>query len=818
MKISYNWLTEYLKSPVDQNSISLLLTDIGLEVEGIEYFESVKGGMDKFITGEVITCQRHPNADKLSITTVNVGQPELLNIVCGAPNVAAGQKVIVALEGAIVYKGNESFKISKSKIRGEVSQGMICAEDELGVGDSHDGILVLPNDTKVGLPASEYFNITRDTVFEIGITPNHADALSHIGAARDLHAAIKVRGMGEANIQFPDISDFVVDNNDFPIEIEVRNPEDCPRYSGVTVKGVKVGPSPDWLQNRLKAVGLRPINNIVDISNYILMEYGQPLHTFDADKIKGGKVVVRRAYEGSKFVTLDNVERNLLDTDLMICDVEDPMCIAGVFGGADSGVSANTTNIFIESAYFNPVTIRKTSKHHTLKTDASFRYERGTDPNITVVALKRAAMLIKSLAGGEISSDIVDVYPNKVKNTELDLTFSEINKLAGNKIPNKTVVDILELLSIKVNKVTDDNLSVSIPPFRVDVKNLADIVEEVLRIYSYNKIQSDHNLRTSISYKEKPDQELLYNKIADYLVSNNFNEILTNSLSSELYYNDNKYFNAAESVPILNPLSKELNVMRQSLLFGGLESIAYNINRKQNNLKFFEFGNVHKVNTNAKTAEVTDRYHQKKQLILFVTGNEHSEHWQYKDKKTDFYFIQGHVLNILRMLGINAENLVASESENIFSKGVSFGYNNRHLYSVGSLDHDLIAKTGVNQEVLSAIIEWSYLVELVRNLEVRYKEVPKFPEVRRDLALVLERNVEYKAIERIAMKVNKHLLKSVNLFDVYEGDKIEQGKKSYAVSFILQDESKTLTDKEIDNFMNKLSKSLEEELGVRIRK
>jgi phenylalanyl-tRNA synthetase beta chain len=818
MKISYNWLTEYLKSSVDQNSISLLLTDIGLEVEGIEYYESVKGGMDKFITGEVISCQRHPNADKLSITTVNVGQPELLNIVCGAPNVSAGQKVIVALEGAVVYKGNESFKISKSKIRGEVSQGMICAEDELGIGESHDGILVLPDNTQVGIPASEYFNITRDTVFEIGITPNHADALSHIGAARDLHAAIRARGMGDANIQFPDISDFVVDNNDYPIEIEVRNPEDCPRYSGVTVKGVKVGPSPDWLQNRLKAVGLRPINNIVDISNYILMEYGQPLHTFDADKIKGRKIVVRRAYEGSKFVTLDNVERKLLDTDLMICDVEDPMCIAGVFGGAESGVGANTTNIFIESAYFNPVTIRKTSKHHTLKTDASFRYERGTDPNITVVALKRAAMLIKSLAGGEISSDLVDVYPNQVKNTELDLTFSEIDKLAGNKIPNKTVVDILELLSIKVNKVADDNLSVSIPPFRVDVKNLADIVEEVLRIYSYNKIHSDHNLRSSISYKERPDQELLYNKVADYLVSNNFNEILTNSLSSELYYNDSKYFNAAESVQILNPLSKELNVMRQTLLFGGLESIAHNINRKQNNLKFFEFGNVHKLNTNAKTNEVTDKYHQRKQLILFVTGNEHSEHWQYKDKKTDFYFIQGYVLNILRMLGIDTESLVAAESENIFSKGVAFSYNNRHLYSVGSLDYDLIGKTGVNQEVLSAIIEWSYLVELVRNHQVTYQEVPKFPEVRRDLALVLERNVEYKAIEKVAKRVNKHLLKSMNLFDVYEGDKIEQGKKSYAVSFILQDENKTLTDKEIDNFMNKLSKSLEEELGARIRK
>lgn len=818
MKISYNWLRDYLKCNLDVNAISLLLTDVGLEVEGIETFESIKGGLEKFVTGKVITSEQHPNADKLHKTTVDVGGPVLLNIVCGAPNVAAGQKVIVALEGATIYKGEESFKINKSKIRGEVSEGMICAEDELGIGTSHEGILVLPENVEVGIPASEYFNIVKDYVFEIGITPNHADALSHLGVARDLAAAIKVRRMGDVYLSQPDLSGFSIDNNDLPISVEVIDTEACPRYSGISVKGVTVKPSPEWLQNRLKAVGVRPINNIVDISNYILFEYGQPLHTFDAGAITGNKVVIRKALPESKFVTLDHVERTMSENDLLICNAEEGMCIAGVFGGEKSGVTESTTAIFIESAYFNPVSVRKTSKLHTLKTDASFRFERGTDPDMTVPALKKAAMMIKEIAGGTISSDIVDVYPNKIQPAELDLKYADIDKLVGEKIPEAIIKEILIELQVKILNETSNSLLISIPPFKVDVRNTSDIVEEILRIYGYNKIESGLQMRSSISYTSKPDQETLYNRVADFLVSNNFNEILTNSLSSSFYYAESKYFNPEETVYIKNPLSKELEVMRQSLLFGGLESIAYNINRKQNNLKFFEFGTVYKLNTSPKSDKVTDKYSERKMLAVYATGTEHSEHWNYTDKQVDYYFINGIVQSVLRKMGVDVSILLSSEKPSIYSQGNSFSYNGKNLYSVGTITQDLTNSTGISQKVTAAFIEWDYLVKIARQHKVSYKEVSKFPEVRRDLALVLEKETQYSEIEKIAYKVNKHLLKKVNLFDVYEGDKIEAGKKSYAVSFILQDESKTLTDKEIDNFMSKLSKSLEQELGARIRK
>lgn len=818
MKISYNWLRDYLKCNLDVNAISLLLTDVGLEVEGIETFESIKGGLEKFVTGKVITSEQHPNADKLHKTTVDVGGPVLLNIVCGAPNVAAGQKVIVALEGATIYKGEESFKINKSKIRGEVSEGMICAEDELGIGTSHEGILVLPENVEVGIPASEYFNIVKDYVFEIGITPNHADALSHLGVARDLAAAIKVRRMGDVILSQPDLSGFSIDNNDLPISVEVIDSEACPRYSGISVKGVTVKPSPEWLQNRLKAVGVRPINNIVDISNYILFEYGQPLHTFDAGAITGNKVVIRKALPESKFVTLDHVERTMSENDLLICNAEEGMCIAGVFGGEKSGVTESTTAIFIESAYFNPVSVRKTSKLHTLKTDASFRFERGTDPDMTVPALKKAAMMIKEIAGGTISSDIVDVYPNKIQPAELDLKYADIDKLVGEKIPEAIIKEILIELQVKILNETSNSLLISIPPFKVDVRNTSDIVEEILRIYGYNKIESGLQMRSSISYTSKPDQETLYNRVADFLVSNNFNEILTNSLSSSFYYAESKYFNPEETVYIKNPLSKELEVMRQSLLFGGLESIAYNINRKQNNLKFFEFGTVYKLNTSPKSDKVTDKYSERKMLAVYATGTEHSEHWNYTDKQVDYYFINGIVQSVLRKMGVDVSILLPSEKPSIYSQGNSFSYNGKNLYSVGAITQDLTNSTGISQKVTAAFIEWDYLVKIARQHKVSYKEVSKFPEVRRDLALVLEKETQYSEIEKIAYKVNKHLLKKVNLFDVYEGDKIEAGKKSYAVSFILQDESKTLTDKEIDNFMSKLSKSLEQELGARIRK
>lgn len=819
MKISHNWLKDYLKCSLDAHQISLLLTDIGLEVEGVESFESLKGGLKGFVTGKVLTSERHPNADKLSKTTVDVAGDRILNIVCGAPNVAAGQKVVVALEGAMVYKGEEGFEIKKSKIRGELSEGMICAEDELGIGTSHEGILVLPDETEIGIPASEYFKIENDTVFEIGITPNHADALSHLGVARDLAAAIKVRGMGEASMVWPDLSDFKVDNNSLPIEVIVEDAADCPRYSGISVNNVKVEPSPSWLQNRLKAIGIRPINNIVDISNYILFEYGQPLHTFDAAEVIDNKVIIKKAKEGSKFVTLDHAERTLTANDLLICNAEEPMCLAGVFGGEKSGVTEKTTSVFIESAYFNPVTIRKTSKHHTLKTDASFRFERGTDPEITVAALKKAALMMKEIAGGEIASEITDIYPEPVKYAELKVKFADVDKLVGEHIPAETIVMILESLQVKILDQDNEGLYISIPPFKVDVKTTADIVEEVLRIYGYNKIESGLQMRSSISYTRKPDQDTLYHRVADFLVSNNFNEILTNSLSSSLYYSVSKFFKAEESVAILNPLSKELDVMRQHLLFGGLESIAYNINRKQTNLKFFEFGNVYRHNTESTASDkVTVRYKEKKMLALYATGQQHAEHWNYTDKKIDFYFISGVVLNVLKVNGIDQKNLTTDEVPAIFSVGQAFRYNNKPLFSAGVLAPDLTAKTGVTQPVVAAFVEWDYLAELAQKHKVTYKEVSRFPEVRRDLALVLEKQTPYAEIEKLAYKVNKHLLKSVNLFDVYEGDKIEAGKKSYAISFILQDENKTLTDKEIEGFMNKLSKALETELGARIRK
>lgn len=818
MKISYNWLKEYLKCSLDINEISLLLTDIGLEVEAVETYESIKGGLEGFVTGKVITCEQHPNADKLHKTTVDVGKETLLNIVCGAPNVAAGQKVIVALEGAEIYKGEESFKINRSKIRGEVSEGMICAEDELGVGESHDGILVLPEDTAIGMPAAGFFNIVTDTLFEIAITPNHADALSHLGVARDLAAAINVRDMGKATVEWPQISGFSIDNRSLPVQITVEDAKECIRYSGLTVQNVKVEQSPAWLLNRLKSIGVRPINNIVDISNFILFEYGQPLHIFDTSAITDHKVIVRKGKHGSKFTTLDHVERTLSADDLLICNSIEPMCLAGVFGGEKSGVTNQTTSVFIESACFNPVTIRKTSKLHSLKTDASFRFERGTDPEITVDALKRAALLIKEIAGGEISSDIVDIYPNPVKHAGLELKYADVDKLIGEHIPAGIVRNILEMLQITIVKSDDEGLLIAIPPFKVDVATTSDIVEEILRIYGYNKIESGLQMRSSISYTQKPDQESLYNRVADYLVSNTFNEIMTNSLSSSDYYADDLYFKSSESVAILNPLSKELDIMRQTLLFGGLESINYNINRKQGNLKFFEFGNVYKLNAEPKGDKVTDKYNEKKLLNIYSTGLQHSEHWNHAKKEVDFYYMNGFVLNILKMMGVNSSDLVLDEVPALYSVGQAFKYNNKPIYSIGVIDQKLASKVSINQPVIVAIIEWDYLVSIAQHHKVVYKEVSRFPEVRRDLALLLDQGTNYSDIEKVAYRVNKHLLKRVNLFDVYEGDKIEAGKKSYAVSFTLQDENKTLTDKEIDNFMNKLSKMLEQELGARIRK
>lgn len=820
MKISYNWLKDYLDTRLSVEEISKLLTDIGLEVEAIEQFESLKGGLKGVVTGHVVTCERHPNADKLSITTVDAGGPELLHIVCGAPNVAAGQKVVVATIGTMIYKGEESFEIKKSKIRGEISEGMICAEDELGLGNSHDGIMVLPENTQTGIPAAEYFGITSDVVFEIGLTPNRADAASHLGVARDLSAAIAARGLENGlSPRRPDVSAFKPDNNQLPVAVEVADVKACPRYSGVTVSGIKVGPSPDWLANRLKAIGVRPINNVVDITNYVLFEYGQPLHAFDAAAISGNKVVVKTLPQGTPFVTLDEVERKLGAGDLMICNAQEAMCIAGVFGGTKSGVTENTTAVFLESAYFNPVSVRKTSKLHTLKTDASFRFERGTDPEITVTALKRAALLIKEICGGNISSDIVDFYPEPIPHKAIEIEYEWVNNFVGQEIPAEDIKIILKGLGISIETETTFGLGLLVPPFKVDVTGKADVVEEVLRIYGYNKINAGDKLNSSISYHQRPDREKLQNLIADFLSSNGFNEILTNSLSSSLYYEGGQWFDPAKSVKILNPLSRELDVMRQTLVFSGLESIAYNLNRKQQNLRFYEFGFVYELTGADVKGNVDKNYREQKILGVFTTGKSMPESWNNADKKTDFYQLRSFVTGALKKTGLDLSKLLPSgQLPSFFASGEVYQLNRKAIYCIGRLNEKLLKQFGISQPVFYSGIHWDNLIHAVKYHAVTYREVSKFPEVRRDLALELDKQVKYADLEAIAFKTGKQLLKKVNLFDVYEGNKIEAGKKSYAISFTLQDENKTLTDKEIDKFMNRLAEVLEKEIGAKVRR
>ncbi|MBK6962568.1 MAG: phenylalanine--tRNA ligase subunit beta [Bacteroidales bacterium] len=821
MKISYNWLRDYITTNLSVEEISHLLTDIGLEVEAVEEFESLKGGLKGVVTGEVKTCERHPNADKLSITTVDVGGPELLNIVCGAPNVAAGQKVVVATIGTVIYHGDESFEIKKSKIRGELSEGMICAEDELGLGNSHAGIMVLPEDVKIGIPAAEYFGITTDVVFEIGLTPNHADAASHLGVARDLAAAITARGLenNPAAVRKPDVGGFKPDNMVLPVNVVVEDSEACPRYSGVTVSGIKVGSSPAWLADRLKAIGVRPINNVVDITNYVLFEYGQFLHVFDALAITGNTIVVKKLPEGTQFITLDNIERKLGAGDLMICNTTEPMCIAGVFGGTKSGVSQATTAVFLESAYFNPVSVRKTSKLHTLKTDASFRFERGTDPEITVEAVKRAALLIKEICGGEISSEVVDVYPAPVQHKRISLDYAYVNRFVGQDIPAEDIKIILKGLEIKVLEESASGLELEIPPFRVDVTGIADVIEEVLRIYGYNRIDAGDKLNSSLSYHSRPDREKLQNLVADYLSSNGFNEMLTNSLSSSAYYEGGEWFDPEKCVKMLNPLSRELDVMRQTLLFSGLESVAHNLNRRQLNLKLYEFGFVYELSGANVKGNVDKNYKEQKILALFVTGQAAPESWHSSGSKSDFYQLRSFVTGALKKTGLDLNRLQTADTlPPFFADGAVYQLNGKAIYCIGRLSDKLLKQSGINQQVFYSGIHWDNLVQAIKNHTVTYVEVSKFPEVRRDLALVLDQAVKYADLEAIAFKAGKQLLKKVNLFDVYEGDKIEAGKKSYAMSFILQDENKTLTDKEIDKFMDRLAEVFEKEAGARIRR
>ncbi len=815
MKISYNQLKQYIDINIPYTELAQILTDIGLEVEGTEEYESIKGGLEGLITGEVKTCEKHPNADKLSITTVDTGTGELLPIVCGAPNVAVGQKVIVATIGTKLYFNDNEIQIKKGKIRGEISMGMICAEDEIGTGTSHDGILVLPDDTEIGTPAKDYFKIEKDIIFEIGLTPNRADGASHIGVARDLIAWFKYQGKN-IELKKPDISNFKVDNTDLPISVKIENTEACKRYSGITISDIQVTESPDWLKNRLKAIDLQPVNNIVDITNYVLHETGQPLHAFDADKITGNTIIVKTLKNDIVFKTLDKEERKLHQEDLMICNENEGICIAGVFGGAESGVSKKTKNIFLESAYFNPVSVRKTSKRHSLQTDASFRFERGTDPNNTIYPLKRAALLIKELAGGKISSEIVDVYPKPVNNFKITVSYSNINRLIGKKIDRETIDTILKALEIKITDKTDNLIKLEVPPYRVDVTREADIIEEILRIYGYNNIKSPTSVKSTLSYARKPDETKLKNKISDFLSSVGFSEAMSNSLTKARYYENAEGFNPAQSVKILNALSNDLNVLRQDLLFGNLEAVIRNINHKNTNIKLYEFGNTYHYRK-TEDENTLNSYKEEHHIAITVSGNKNKVNWNTAETPVDFYYIKEIVTSLLTRLNFDVKQIKTEEIDNAnFAYGLKYTYHNKMLAEFGRISNKNLAAFDIEKDVFYADINWNTLINQIPHTP-KFKEISKYPAVKRDLALLLDKEIKFSQIQELAYKTEKKLLKKVNIFDVFEDKKLGENKKSYAVSFIIQDETKTLKDKQIDKIMKKLQYTFEKELGAELR-
>lgn len=805
MKISYSWLKQFIETdlPAGQagktpHEISLILTNIGLEVESLEKVQAVPGGLEGLIIGHVRECIPHPNADRLRVTKVDVGTGELLQIVCGAPNVAAGQKVVVATVGTTVYPNEgEPFKINKSKIRGEVSEGMICAEDEIGLGASHAGIMVLPEDTAIGIEAKTYFNIEDDYVFEIGLTPNRADAASHLGVARDLAAYLRI------GYQLPDLTAFAIENENLTIPVTVEALEACPRYSSVSIAGVTVKPSPDWLKDKLKVIGLRPINNIVDATNYVLHELGQPLHAFDADQIAGKKILVKKCEEGTPFVTLDGVERKLSAEDLMICDAEKPLCIAGVFGGIHSGVSEQTTNVFLESAYFNAVAVRKTAKRHGLKTDASFRFERGTDPEITVTALKRAALLIKEVAGGEISSAISDHYPVKAEPFSVEVKYDNITGLIGKNIPAKEIKEIITSLGIQVVKETTGGLSLEVPAYKVDVTRECDITEEVLRIYGYDNVEIPSKVNASLAYTLKPNKENIQNLIADLLTANGFMEIWCNSLTRLA---NSK--NIDEAVQILNPLSTDLNAMRQSLLQPALEMVAYNVNRKNADVKFYEFGKTYHL--------ISEKYVERPRLLLLIHGSKQGEQWNQQSGTSTFYNLKAAVDAIINRLGIVNFQTEEVKDEN-FAYGLKYFRGDKSLVAFGAATNTDKKRVGLSKDVFYADFDWALLLEALKKNKIINKEVPKYPSVRRDLSLLVDLKVTFDELKTIAFKAEKKMVKQVQVFDVYEGDKLPEGKKSYALNFTLQDEEQTLTDKQIDAIMQKIITNLAQTAGAEIR-
>ena len=820
MEISYKWLKEYVDFDLTPQETADALTSCGLEVDALEEVQTIKGGLKGLYVGKVLTCELHPNSDHLHITTVDLGKAEPQQIVCGAPNVAAGQKVIVADLGCVLYDGDKEFVIKKSKLRGVESLGMICAEDEIGVGTSHDGIIVLPEDAPVGQPAAEYYHLESDWIIEIDITANRSDALSHWGVARDLYAWLKRNGH-TTSLHRPDCSEFAVDNHDLPIDVEIENTEACKRYACVSISGCEVKESPEWLQNKLKVIGLRPINNIVDITNYVMMAYGQPMHCFDADMVKGSKIVVRTQPEGTKFVTLDGEEHTLGEHDLSICNAEEPMCIAGIFGGKGSGTYDTTKNVVLESAYFHPTWIRKSARRHGLSTDASYRFERGIDPNGTIYALKQAAILCKQLAGGKVSMEIKDVYPNPINDARVQLDFEYVDRLIGKKIGNDMIRSIVESLDMKIVAETETGLELDVPAYRVDVQRPCDVVEDILRIYGYNNVEIPTQLKSSLTIPSDIDKAYhRQNVIGEQLVGCGFREILNNSLTKTAYYTELNKYTEETTVKVMNPLSNDLGVMRQSLLFGGLESICRNINHKMPNLRFFEFGNCYHYSPEKKNDEDPIKaYTEEMHLGMWTTGKRVEGSWAHADEKTSFYELKAYVLNIFTRLGVNPGIVVSETSDNnIFGKALALkARSGKVLCEMGTVCHKLLKKMDIDQDVFYADINWDNVMRAIKKNEVLYHDISKFPSVSRDLALLIDKSVEFEQIEQIAHQTEKKLLKSVELFDVYEGKNLPEGKKSYAVNFILQDETKTLNDKQIEAIMTKLINNLKQKLNAELR-
>lgn len=820
MNISYNWLKEYLDFDLQPEEVAEALTSIGLETGSVEEVQTIKGGLEGLVIGEVLTCEAHPNSDHLHVTTVNVGSGEPLQIVCGAPNVAAGQKVVVAVNGTKLYDGDKEFTIKRSKLRGVESNGMICAEDEIGVGTDHSGIIVLPDSAVVGTPAKEYYNIKSDYVLEVDITPNRVDATSHYGVARDLAAYLKQHGK-PAELKRPSVDNFQIDVDAPAITIEVQNTEACPRYSGITIKNVTVKESPEWLQNRLRTIGLRPINNVVDITNFILHGLGQPMHAFDAGKIKGNKIIVRPAHAGDKFVTLDGVERTLTDRDLMICNSEEPMCIGGVFGGLDSGVTEQTTDVFLESANFHPTWIRKTARRFGLNTDSSFRYERGLDPNITIYILKYAAMLVKELAGGQITGAIQDIYPKVFEPYKVSLTYEKINSLTGKVIPVETVKSIVQSLEMNITEETSEGLSLEVPVYRIDVQRDVDVIEDILRIYGYNNVEFTEHVKSSLSYKTPTDHSYaMENLISEQLTGCGFNEILNNSLTRSAYYEKLTTYPAEHCVMLMNPLSADLNCMRQTLLFGGLESIEHNSKRKNGNIRFYEFGNCYTyTQENKKEGETLAQFDEDYRLGLWLCGYRVENNWAHANESSSVYELKAYVENILVRLGINVKKLIFGNlSNDIYDAGLSITTPaGKTIGTLGIVNHKIRKAMDIDMDVYYAELDWKALMKETKKNKVTYTELSKYPSVKRDLALLIDKSVQFAEIQKIATESERKLLKDVVLFDVYEGKNLPAGKKSYAVSFILEDETKTLNDKQIDAIMKKIQTNLEQKLGAQLR-